>query len=193
MAKMYPVLQQRRPTGVTVLAILQILIGVVDILTGVLLLVAGATLAIIGFAMSPAFAFMLIPLSIVLFAFGAFSFILAYGLWEGRRWGWVLAIILAVIGLALGVLSLLGGELASVATIVIEAIILIYLSTYNVRAFFGRVNYQAQYPPAGKPYSQPAAVQGTRNMYSSLNTCIVCGNTISYSGNFCDRCGTRLR
>ena len=189
---MYPVPQQRRPTGVAVLAILQIIVGVVDILTGVLLLVAGATLAIIGFGMSAAFAFMLIPLSIVLFAFGAISFILAYGLWEGRRWGWVSATILAAIGLALGVLSLLGGELASVATIVIEAIILIYLSTYNVRAFFGRVKYQAQYPPVGQPYSQPAPVQGTRNMYSS-NTCIVCGNTISYGGNFCDRCGTRLR
>jgi len=190
---MYPILQPRRPTGVAVLAILQIIIGVVDILTGVLLLVAGATLAIIGFGMSAAFAFMLIPLSIVLFAFGAISFILAYGLWMGRQWGWISSTILAAIGLALGVLSLLGGELASVATIVIEAIILIYLSTYNVRAFFGRVKYQAQYPPAGQPYSQPTAVQGMRNTFSPLNTCIACGNTISYGGNFCDRCGTRLR
>ena len=192
MAEMYPVLQPRRPTGVTVLAILQLLVGAVDILTGVLLLVAGTTLAIVGFGMSAAFAFMLIPLSIVLFAFGAISFILAYGLWKGRQWGWISSTILASIGLALGVLSLLGGELASVATIVIEAIILIYLSTYNVRAFFGRVKYQARYPPAGQPYLQPTGVRGMRNTFSP-NTCIACGNTISYVGNFCDRCGTRLR
>jgi len=189
---MYPVFQRRRPTGVAVLAILQIIIGVVDILTGILLLVAGATLAIVGFGISPAFAFMLIPLSIMLFAFGAISFILAYGLWQGRRWGWFSATILAAIGLALGVLSLLGGELASVATIVIEAIILIYLSTYSVRTFFGLVKYQAQYPSAGQPYAPPT-VQGTRNTYSPVNTCIACGNRISYGGNFCDRCGTRLR
>src|SRR5208282_2844683 len=102
---MYPVFQQRRPTGVAVLTILQIIIGVVDILTGILLLVAGATLAIVGFGISAAFAFMLIPLSIVLFAFGAISFILAYGLWKGRPWGWISSIILATIGLALAVLS----------------------------------------------------------------------------------------
>jgi len=188
---MYPVLQPRRPAGIAILAVLQIIIGAVDVLTAILLLFASTTLAIVGFGMSAAFAFMLIPLSILLFAFGAVSFILAYGLWNGRRWGWITSIILAAVGLALGVLSLLGGELASVATIVLEAIILIYLSTYSVRAFFGQVKFRAQYSPASQPYQQPTAVEGMRNI--ALNTCIACGNTFSYGGNFCDRCGTRLR
>jgi len=190
---MYPAIQPRRPTGVAVLAILQIIIGIVDILTGVILLVAGATLGIIGFGLSAAFAFMLIPISIVLFGLGAISFLLAYGLWEGRRWGWIWAIILAAVSLALGVVSLLGGEIASIATIVIESLILIYLSTYNVRAFFGHVTYQSQQSHVGKPYWRGPTKQSPVKIGSSLSTCIACGNTISYGGNFCDRCGTRLR
>lgn len=196
---MYPVNQPRRPTGVTILTVLQILIGIVDLLTGLLLLIAGATLTIIGFGMSTAFGFMLIPLAILLFIFGGISFLIAYGLWKGRQWGWISSIIVATIGLALGVLGLIGGDIASVVTIVIEAVILIYLSTYGVRAYFGRVRIPGTYVSSpGQPYFRSANMQTARpfsrgQQTHSFSTCIGCGAPVPYGANFCDRCGTRLR
>lgn len=154
-----------RPLGITILVVLQIIIGVFDVLFGLLLLL-GYLLAvsIFGFGMYPAFGLFLLPLGFFSLIFGFFAFILAYGLWTGRGWAWISSIMLAVIGLIVGVLGLLLGSYASVVPIILYAFILVYLNTNHVRAFFGRAPpwAAAPYPPPAPPSPQFAEPQFTQ-------------------------------
>jgi len=207
-----------RPIGVTVLTILQIIVGIIDIMIGILLLAVYAfALAFIGMGFSTAFAFFLIPLAIVFFAFGFISFVLAYGLWMGRPWAWVATIIFSIIGLIVGVVGLIFGNLANVVPIILYGLILVYLGTASVRAFFGRPvgppllghpgvpmyppagpspYQQAAYPPVGfpqqVPQSYPQAPQPPFSQPSAF-ACPRCGSPVAYNALFCDRCGTRFR
>lgn len=204
----YPPVQLRRPAGVTILTILQIIAGITDILIGILLLaVYGLALEFIGITATLGFTIFLIPLSIIIFAFGVGSFFIAYGLWTGRGWAWTASVLVAAVGLAMSILGLFLGNLTDVIPIALDAIVLIYLSRYDVRLFFGRVRYQGPYgmfpprqPSPPDPFGGPvtsqmpqAYLQGTSNYRSPWNTCIYCGKQVMFSANFCDRCGTRLR
>ncbi len=137
----YVVTRPPRPIGVVILAILQIISGIGDIIVGVLLLLASVVLsALIGAGIFGSIFFLLGLLS---FGLGIFSFIMAYGIWTGRGWAWVMSIVGAVIGLTLGVLGLIFGGLtlesmANLLPIILSGLILVYLNASNVRAFFGR-------------------------------------------------------
>jgi hypothetical protein len=219
---MYPtypayVTRPGRPVGIVVLTILQVLTGIAEIAGGLLLILAYFVVtAILGGGL---LAIGVLALGIVAFVIGVFSFILAYGLWAGKGWAWVLSIAGAVIGLVFGVLSIVaaflyGGFtldiLGYLVPVVLYVIILVYLSTRNVRAFFGRgggIAYAraAVPPPMAQPYmQQPSYVQPpaqqpyyqqTVPQPSSWGTiaCPYCGAPNSAGAGFCDRCGNRLR
>jgi hypothetical protein len=76
-----------RPSGVKILATLQILLGVLIVLGGILLLSVGLMLpeafphVRFFFGRSAYLGFILIFLALI-------DFILAYGLWVGKRWAW---------------------------------------------------------------------------------------------------------
>ncbi len=206
----------RRPVGVTILTILQIISGIGDILIGTLLILAYAVAtALIGGGPLPT-AFLL--LAIVAFGLGIFSFALAYGLWAGKGWAWGLSVIGAIIGLTLGAISLAVGGLTlesftSLLPIVLYALILVYLNTGNVRAFFGRTGGiaavrtvvpasgdQPYMPVTQSPYPQPAIQQPyypqgpfPQPTPWGASVCPNCGTPNQPGANFCDRCGTRLR
>ena len=76
--------KQARPTGVAILVGLEILAGIITLVMSFYLL----TLSYF-------------PVNSVTFftGFGLVSFMLAYGLWNGRRWAWTLALILSAIGI----------------------------------------------------------------------------------------------
>ncbi|MGA2972920.1 MAG: zinc-ribbon domain-containing protein [Candidatus Bathyarchaeia archaeon] len=212
-----------RPVGVTILTILQIFSGIGDLFFGALLLIL-AVLA--GVLVGGALATALFLLDFVVIGLGIFSFALAYGLWTGKRWAWTLSVIGAIIGIVLGALivalSLVAGSgilesLAILVPIALYVLILAYLSTRNVRAFFGRLGgvalvrpavpapvgqpYMPPTPPTQPPYPQPSAQQP---YYPQPETfpqpatwgpiaCANCGAPNQPGTNFCDRCGTRLR
>ncbi len=207
---------QPRPIGVTVLTILQIISGMINILIATLILaVYFLALAIFGLFFSAAFGFFLIPLALLLFVFGIFSFILAYGLWTGRGWAWTASIILAVIGLAVGLLGLVFGGLANIATVILYALILVYLNTNGVRWWFGRpLRFPAPgpfrapqsgvwYPPPVTPSSQiqfpnPAYQQGPIQQqpfpqpYYPRSPSSMVQPTLLWSPRGCPRCGDRV-
>jgi len=208
-----------RPPGVTILTVLQILVGFIDILIGIILLAVYAfALSFVGMGFSAAFAFFLIPLAIAYFAFGFISFVLAYGLWTGRPWAWTATMIISIIGLIIAIVGLIFGSLANVIPIIFYGLILAYLSTANVRAFFGRPVGPPliarpgvpMYPPASPPYP-PAAYPPTAfpqpapqpyypqpqqvpfQQPGAFGSCPTCGAPLAYYASFCDRCGTRFR
>ncbi len=99
----------RRPTGVTVLAVLQILAGIGYLAAG---LVAGALVGI---------------LSLLFIPFGLFALITGLALFTGKNW----ARILIMIG---GVLDLIDIPVGTI----IGIIILWYFTRPNIKAYFGK-------------------------------------------------------
>jgi len=125
----------RRPTGVTIIAILEVLKGVIQIIVGGLLL--GFFEAYYDPSLWPypvflgAFAFVLGVLFLVL---GGLSFLLAYGFWFGYRWAWLFGIILQSIGLISNLIEFPGGLLG----LLLNIITLYYLTRPHIKRYFGR-------------------------------------------------------
>ncbi len=218
-----------RPFGILMLTILQIVSGIGDILLGIVLILAYAVAsALVGGGLL-ATAFLL--LGIVAFGLGIFSFVLAYGIWIGKGLVWGLSMIGALIGLALGLFGLASSasagltleSLTNLIPIILSAIVIVYLNTGPVRAFFGRSVSIATVRPVvqmtgGPPYlpltetqpsvehpyypqpQQAAFPQPTvQQPYPPQSTsweirfCRSCGTPAQPGANFCDRCGAHLR
>jgi hypothetical protein len=136
-----------RPTGITILAILALIGGIFGLLAALALMAgaligSGTTTAAEGAAFGGiAFVFGLIALG------GALLYLaFAYGSWTAKTYGWALGIIGALWGIVSQIVTVLAsgdivGKLVSVSTIIglaIPVIILYYLNTPNVKAYFGR-------------------------------------------------------
>lgn len=146
-----------RPLGITILVVLEIMLGAIDVLFGLLLLTAYLLVVSIPWlGMYAGFELFLLPLAFFLLIFGLFAFVLAYGLWTGRGWAWISSMMLAVIGMIVAVVGLFLGSFANVVPLILYALILIYLNTYHVRVFFGRASPWAAAPYPGYPPAPPS-------------------------------------
>lgn len=146
---------RERPTGVTILAILEIIVGIVSLISGLAITILFATVGgMMGRIPEAA------PLAALFGAFGAViggllilvsivCFIIAYGFWKGKGWAWVLGLIFAIIGIISGLISLPGG----IISIIINGLIIYYLTRPHVKEFFGRA---APTPPPPPPPPPPA-------------------------------------
>jgi len=211
-----------RPLGVTILVILQIISGIVDIVIGLLFaLVYAVAASFLGMGL-PGFALLLLPISLIFIAMGFFSFILAYGLWTGRRWAWTLSIVLALIGLGISTIGLFFGNYFNLVPMIFYTLILVYLMTYNVRAFFGRLGYPMPYPPMPYPgygqapppqptpqlqptyyptspppaqrgYQRPSFFHTSPGPLQRTGMCPTCLSPVEIGAPYCVRCGSRLR
>jgi len=65
---------------------------------------------------------------------GLVSFAVAYGYLNGLGWAWGLGLVVAVIGIVLGLPSLPG----SIISILLEVLIIYYLTRPHVKRFFGK-------------------------------------------------------
>jgi hypothetical protein len=119
---------EQRPLGITILAILAVLLGIAGLLGGLGSFTVGAVL---GSATFSALGGVAIILGLVWFA-------TAYGLWTGKRWGWTIALILAIISVIENAVSIAFASYASAFGLVIALIIIYYLTRPHVKAFFGR-------------------------------------------------------
>ena len=131
-----PTHNTQRPTGVTIIAILDVLGGLFFCVIGGLLLLAAALLGNVISEYLPAYitggvigaigGFMMI--------IGVINFVIAYGFWNGRGWAWTLGAIFSVLSIIIGIISLPGG----IPGIIIYAIVLYYLTRPYVKRFFGK-------------------------------------------------------
>jgi drug/metabolite transporter (DMT)-like permease len=138
---------KKRPTGVTIIAIL-IIIG------GILLLLAG----IGGVAVGSLFISQIIGLGFVIIgaiilAVGIGYLVVSYGLLKGKRWAWTITVVLLFIGIVINVVSIIFGSFAinmdlstfltvnsgNIAGIIISVIILYYLYRPHVKSYFGKM------------------------------------------------------
>ena len=126
-----------RPTGVAVLAILDFIVGILALLGGVFIAALGGSglLALYGYGFFSGF---VAAIGGVIIIIGIFAIIVGWGMWSGKEWAWILAIILYALGALSGLISLAGGNVGSVLGLLIDALLLWYLFRPHVKAFFGR-------------------------------------------------------
>jgi len=143
---------RERPAGITVLVVLQVIGAVLLLISSLGLLFLSAFIA--GFLPStiPSFVpglvsgfFSLVAGFMVIMAL--IGFFIAWGLWTGKGWTWIIALILAILGVIGGLLTLPIG----IVTIIIQGLIIYYLTRPHVKAFFGREAPQPPTPPAAGP------------------------------------------
>lgn len=207
-----PVMRPPRPIGITILVILQIVAGIFDFLIAALLVIVYAVaFSFFGMTVSGLGIF-LIPLVVVFLVMGIFSFILAFGLWTGKHWAWVSAVILSIIGLALSIIGSILGNYLDIVLIVLYVVMLGYLSTFGVRMFFGRAPSPGYYyppppplpyaqsqtigmppQPSPSPYYEAPAYPNPRTTIARTMMCPNCFCPVSVTEAYCVRCGTRLR
>jgi hypothetical protein len=128
---------KERPVGVTILAILEIIVGLVSFFGGLGAVILGGVLGgLIGGTGGVAALIGGVVIGGILVIIGLVSFVIAYGFWKGSGWAWILGLIFAVIGLIMGLISLPSG----IITILMEALILYYLTRPHVKEFFGKAS-----------------------------------------------------
>ncbi|MCH9658677.1 SHOCT domain-containing protein [archaeon] len=121
-----------RPTGITILAILEIIGGIVV----ALLVTASGLFTSAMMSMGGLYAGLGGAITGILGTVAAIHFIIAFGLLSGKPWGRKIVIILSIISLIMGALSF------SILTIIIDAIVLYYMWRPHVMAYFqGRAVY----------------------------------------------------
>jgi hypothetical protein len=131
---------KQRPSGVTILAVLQVLGGIFFFILGFLLLILAGFVGIAGFISDvpdfPAFfgGAVLGIIGGVMLIIGILSFAVAYGYWNGFGWSWTIGMVITAIGLIIGLLSLPG----SIIGLVINGIIIYYLTRPRVKRWFGK-------------------------------------------------------
>ena len=122
--------------GIAILAILEILGGLLILFLGLAVAaVSGTLFSALGLAVPAGIG---IAAGGVVGVFGLLGLLVGWGLWMGKGWARILAIILSGLGVLAGLAGLALGSIPSVVGLVIDGLILWYLFRPNVRAFFGR-------------------------------------------------------
>jgi|SRR6266536_3877388 hypothetical protein len=68
--------------------------------------------------------------------FGALDIVLGYHLYKGRRWAWITVLVLCGIGVALGIVRVVGGGSRAIQTLVWPVVYAALLNTPSARAWF---------------------------------------------------------
>ncbi|MEW5840185.1 hypothetical protein [Nitrososphaera sp.] len=146
---------QSRPTGVTIIAILNIIGGIIMLVGGISALTAGAVLPMMGGTLgqtgvpgtgTPELSNIstsllgggAIVVGAVMIGLAIFSFVVAWGLLKGRGWAWTATVVLAVISIVMNAISLVAGNWAAIISIIISGVIIYYMYRPHVKAFFGK-------------------------------------------------------
>ena len=140
---------KKRPTGVTVIAVL-VIIG------GILLLLAGIAGVVVGsLSISQIIGLGFVIIGAIILAVGIGYLVVSYGLLKGKRWSWTITVVLLFIGIAIDVASIiifgyftfdtdtssfLTTNSGSIAGIIISVIILYYLYRPHVKSYFGKMS-----------------------------------------------------
>lgn len=122
-----------RPLGVTIIGILYIIGGLFLLFGGIF---GGIVLAAVGLG---AFG---IVLGGILAIVGIIDIIIGIGCFKGWGWIWTIAVIFAILGIIIQILTLvttgMSGLFSAIIGILISVIILWYLFQDNVKRFFGK-------------------------------------------------------
>ena len=126
--------EKHRPLGVTLIAALTIIAGIVFLASGITAVtvapfLSGTQTFLVGLSAGAGAAFL---------ALGIAYFVMAYGLSKGKGWAWTITVVLSCIGIALGFVSIVTGNVGAIFNVIINALILYYINRRHVKSFFGK-------------------------------------------------------
>src|SRR6266704_2487805 len=127
-----------RPVGITILAVLEVLIGIVGLLASLLIIGCSALFATLPTVGPLLGAIGLVIGGVVLF-FSIIWLATGVGFLHGRGWSWTLGMIFRILSLlgAIGALTI-GLITGGVGGLVFWGLMLYYLTRTHVKAFFGK-------------------------------------------------------
>ena len=121
-----------RPTGITILSILAGLAGVFGLFAGFVVMGLGAAI----------FGGMGALLGLAILAYAGLSLALAWAFWTVKPWGWPLGVAVAIFGIVLAVVQLIGVKdtsiISTIISIGIDGVILYYLNQPSIKTLFGQ-------------------------------------------------------
>ncbi len=188
----------KRPTGVTVLAILEILGGLAGLVGGAALIGVAALVSSSNFAtLYPQLAgigsvsTLLYALGALALIFGILGLVLGIGFLGGKGWAWTLGIVVGILNIVVSIAETAIGFSSNIIGIIFPIIIIYYLMRPHVKAFFGKGPAMAagMQPPPMMSSSMP---MGSAPMGSMGMTCKNCGASIPAGATRCPSCGANL-
>jgi lysylphosphatidylglycerol synthetase-like protein (DUF2156 family) len=120
--------EKKRPMVVKILVLIVVIASIIPILAGVMMLTGGAYE---GYFMQELLS-QILPTYYVLV--GVIGLVMAWGLWVGRGWAWIIALIIFIIGIIMDLVTLPTG----IVGVVIDAIVLYLLMRPDTRRFCGK-------------------------------------------------------
>ena len=121
--------EKKRPTVVKILVVIVLIGSIIPVLAGAMMLTGGS--AFEGYFMQELLSQILPTYYVVV---GVIGLVLAWGLWIGKGWAWIIAVIVFIIGLVMDLVTLPTG----IVGVVIDAIVLYLLSRADTRRFCGK-------------------------------------------------------
>jgi hypothetical protein len=121
--------EKKRPTVVKILVLIVAIGSIIPILAGLMMLTGGG--AYEGYFMQELLSQIVPTYSVVV---GVIGLVVAWGLWMGRGWAWILAVIIFIIGIIMDLITLPTG----IVGVVIDAIVLYLLLRPDTRRFCGK-------------------------------------------------------
>jgi hypothetical protein len=134
-----------RPTGATVISVIEGILGVLFLLVGLFVGFIGGTLGSLAgaaggnAAAGGVLAGVGIIFGVIVIAIGVLYLLIAYGVWKARGWAWMLGMVVSIIVLVFAVLGLGNGvSLSTIISTALPAIVVYFLWTPEVKRYLGR-------------------------------------------------------
>ena len=134
-----------RPMGATVISVIDGIIAVLALLAGVLFMVGMSVVGGIAGSQSDTagvggiFAGVGIVFGVIIILIGLLYLAIAYGVWKGRSWAWMLGMVVSIIAIVFGVLGLSGGiSVGSIISLALPIVVVYFLWQPDVKRWLGR-------------------------------------------------------
>lgn len=130
---------KKRPSGVTVLAILEFVGAALFLLAGIAMVALGPLIESMAaqMALQPLVPLLLGAVSAFLIAMGGLLLVIGWGLWTGRKWAWWLQVLISAFSAVSSLIGLLMLNLLELVPLAISALVLYYFFKPHVKEYFG--------------------------------------------------------
>ena len=180
-----------RPIGVTIIAILAILVGVVGLVGGIAIATFSSLFAGIGFGVGGLLATIGFIIAGVVIFFGLIWLLTGWGFLNGKGWARTLGMIFSILSLLGTMVLAASGSIGAILGAVILILMLYYLFTPPVKAFFRNgPSFSAGSPSIPRPSIPTSFASPMGGSSSSFGP--GSSSTSSNSTRFCTNCGATL-
>ena len=126
----------QRPTGVIVVAMLEVVMGLFYIFEGALLITSAK---LIGVPANGKLNADVGPFGAIIFVLGLFAILVSYGVWTRKRWAWTYAIMISALGILSNISAFFFRSTSSVLGAALAVLVIYYLTRSDVKAFFPKL------------------------------------------------------